>query len=328
MYHTRRESKSSGDEATQSTSKVNHTITNTDAQSTHITSINKAEVNHTSTLIKDTDIQERVRKYDSFTRAPFDVMIKIPYKDKSSQKKLSLLGISKKLLQANIKFDKVEKYAFNTWKITFNSKTLANSALSNIYLKEMGVNAFIPKYKFSRKIVIKDIPVEMSIEELKTAIKDENSKVLIVNAFRLKRKDRETKKRIDSPSVCLEIRGEVIPDFLIILRTVNPVSPYIPFVRICFKYGRYGHISRMCERTPKCLICAGDHTSSTETSWIKGHRCINCDGDHNTLNRECPTLKKQKEIVKIMACDNVPFLVAKRLVEKNQADMVEIWSKQ
>lgn len=128
-----------------------------------------------------------------------------------------MIEVSKKLLKANVKFSRIERYAFNTWELTFPTKNLANTALSNNILKDLGIKSFIPKYKLCRKIMLRDIPFEISLEELKEAIEEENTHIIAVNMFRLKRRDRESKQRTDSLSVGIEIRNEVLPENLIII---------------------------------------------------------------------------------------------------------------
>lgn len=177
--------------------------------------------------------QGRTQKYDAFSRAPYVLLAKIPSQEKSNRNSVSMLEASKKFISANVKFERVEKYAFNTWKLTFKTKNLANYTISNRILQEMGIRVFIHKYKHSRKIVIKGIPLDMSLEEIKEAIEKENPRIVIVKSFRLKIRDRVTKQRVDSTSICLEIRGETIPEALIILKTVNPVKSGYPIRPFC-----------------------------------------------------------------------------------------------
>lgn len=68
-----------------------------------------------------------------------------------SIKQIPLINIAKKLAQANVKSICIVKYSFNTWKATFALKSLANNAISNKYLSNLGFVAFIPKYKAKYK---------------------------------------------------------------------------------------------------------------------------------------------------------------------------------
>lgn len=266
--------------------------------------------------LADVGEEKEINRYDSFSRAPFLVMIRKVSAGETTKKQIPAITAASKLAKANIRFNQIEKY-FNTWKITFQNETLANSSITNKYLKDMGFVAFIPKYKTSCKIVIRDIPTDMSLAEVKTAIEDENANIVITKMFRMKTRDRITRQLMESESICLEIKGENLPKKIHILKTVNKVYPYIPSVRVCYKCGTFGHISKWCNKIERCLICAGDHTSTREKPCNENQQCINCRGSHSTMNRACPVLNKQKEIARVMAIDNLPFLEARKLVEHN-----------
>lgn len=263
---------------------------------------------------------DHMYKYDAFSRAFYIVNIRKVSAGGKTKKQIPAIAVANKITKINIKFNQIEKYGFNTWKITFQNKSLANNAISNNYLKDLGFIAFIPRYKICRKIVIKDMP----LEDIKVAIEEENSNIVINKIFRLKARNRITKEFVESNSICLEIKGESIPKELYILRTVNKVFPYIPSIRMCYKCGSLGHLSKACTKTERCLSCAGEHTSSRENPCKLNLKCVNCGGNHNTLNRSCPILIKQKEIVRIMAVDNLPFLEARNLAEKNQTSNLKL----
>lgn len=169
----------------------------------------------------NTTTEERQCKYDAFTRAPFLIHVRMVSAAVNASgrgnKRFSLLDISKKLKNANIKFTQIQKYAFNTWKVFFASKIAANSVLINKFLREAGLIAFIPRYKISRRIVIREIPEDMPLSELKTAIEEENSNILVTKMFRLRRRDKSTGQYVDSQSLCLEIRRELLPESIHIL---------------------------------------------------------------------------------------------------------------
>jgi len=48
---------------------------------------------------------------------------------------------------------------------------------------------------------------------------------------------------------------------------------------------------------------------------INNKKCINCGDAHDILDRDCSIYKKYKEIVRVMAYNNVPFLEARNLIE-------------
>ncbi|KYN23207.1 hypothetical protein ALC57_04384 [Trachymyrmex cornetzi] len=267
--------------------------------------------------ISDNAVSVKRLKYNAFSRSLYVVMLRSKSDNTSSKKRMSLVKISGILNKCNIKFNQVVKYSRDTWKVTFLSKSVANSALTNKLLEEAGIVTFIPRFKISRKVVIKEIPKDMSLDEVKKIVEEENSNVVISNLFRSIRRNRSTREFEDSEAVCLEIRGESLRDKIIIWKAVLPVSPYVQSVRIYFKCGHTGYISKYCEEPEACLNCAGDHRSSREAPCGLEKKCINCSGPHNTTDRNCPVLKKHMEIAKVMAFDNLSFLEARSLVERN-----------
>lgn len=210
-------------------------------------------------LREDTTTEHKISKYDAFCRGPFILDLRLSSTRSASTGQISAISISKKLLSANVKFSKIFTYSRNTWVVTFASKTLANNTLTNKILKAMGFSAFIPKYKLSRQIILKGIPMDVSLEEVRENIELENSNILVSKLYRLKRRERTSGLMVDSQSVCMEIRGETIPKSLILLKCVIPVSPYIPTVRMCYNCGRFGHLSKFCDYEERCLTCGGPH---------------------------------------------------------------------
>lgn len=134
---------------------------------------------------------------------------------------------------------------------------------------------------------------------------------MIAKIFRLKRKDRNTGSWVDSETICVQILGENLPNEIMILKTINPTSPYLTAVRLCFKCGFFGHLSKFCEI--KCLQCGGSHQSSKESPCQMPKKCINCGDAHATTDRSCSVYKRHAEITRIMAYDNFPYFEAKAL---------------
>ena len=78
-------------------------------------------------------------------------------------------------------------YSRDIWKVSFLSKSMTNNALSNKLLEEAEIIVFIPRYKISRKVMIKEIPEDINMDEVKKIVKEENSNIVISNLYRLRR---------------------------------------------------------------------------------------------------------------------------------------------
>ncbi|XP_071636965.1 uncharacterized protein [Temnothorax longispinosus] len=257
--------------------------------------------------------------YGAYTKAPFIVLFRMPTAKDQPRRRISILTMAKKLMSANVKYESVAPFSFNTWKVTFPSKAASNAALKNKYIKEAGFLTYIPKYKLTRQFVIRSIPLDFSLTDLKNTIEDENQDILILDLFRLKRRDRTTGIWSDSQAVCIQKMGEDLPDHIKIFKTIVHTSPFQRSVRLCFNCGLFGHLAKFCEKNPRCLQYGSeDHTSSKEAPCIKPKKCINCEEEHATSDRKCPKYLKNLEISKVMAADNLPFMEARALVQKRE----------
>jgi len=78
--------------------------------------------------------------------------------------------------------------------------------------------------------MIKKIPEDMSMDEVKKIIEEENSNIVISNLFRLGRRN-SSREFEDSEVVYLEIRGESLSNKIIIWEAI-PVSPYVQSIRM------------------------------------------------------------------------------------------------
>lgn len=256
--------------------------------------------------------------YNKVSCAPFIVFIKYKAGLKDTPK-MSNLECARKLVKCNVNFTSADPHGYNLWKITFPNKSAANDAIRNKFLRESGFTAFISKYKISRKGVIHQIPLDIPMEEILLLCNEENPKVKIQEAYRLKRKNKKTNSWEESETICITFQGEKLPDHITLYRMNIRVQAYIPAVRICFKCGRIGHISKFCDKVKVCLSCGTAHLKEGEESksCTNTKACINCKRNHSSIDSSCPELLKRKEINKIMAIENIPYLEAKRKIEGN-----------
>lgn len=263
----------------------------------------------------ESNTEEDRAMYTERSQPPFFVYIKY-VKDNGNQeaRPLSYLEASRRITKAKVNFKYIAKHA-NSWKVTFDTSALANEATKNEVLTNMGIIPYIPRFKLLRKGVIKRVPTNVTDKELTDALKEDNKGIVINKIFRLKRKEQSTGKWINSQSVCIEFKGQNLPQDIKIWRAKVPVSIYIPQVR-CFRCGRIGHISKGCEAQQRCLICSEAYQieKDKDKRCTKEKKCINCSGDHSTLDRICPKFQVSAEINKTMALDNISFIEARKTV--------------
>lgn len=66
----------------------------------------------------------------------------------------------------------------------------------------------------------------------------------------------------------------------------------------CYRCQDFGHGTRGCARTPKCVKCAGEHLSAEcKKQPQEEPKCVNCNGVHPANYSQCPTYVKKVELL-------------------------------
>lgn len=199
----------------------------------------------------------------------------------------------------------------NRIKIITKSSELANQILDSNLLYHYNLRAYIPESSIFRKGVVRNVDPTLSSEEILEVIE---SSINITDLRRITKKVPTDKnpKYINTPTVVLTFRGQILPDFISIYGARCAVRPYIYKVTQCLKCFRYGHIMNNCRSDFRCEKCKQTHPSSDCQVIPDQPFCLNCDGNHFTKDKNCPVYKEQYEIKKFMATNNVDFTEAKK----------------
>lgn len=267
---------------------------------------------------------EKKPMYDgSIHRGPFSVFV--VRKQDSAERFLGELSLAKILQKHNLQYKEIRRITRNKFEILLNKINDVKSVVDSDILKNAGLNAFIPRNKVSQRGIIRDIPDDFTPDEIVQAINNENTKVKVSSAFRLKRKVRNDpeKKWQETRSVCLEFVGDFLPSHVFIMRTRIAVVPYVSRVPICYKCGKIGHISNKCASDDMCLNC-GDKKAHLEgkEKCENTVKCVNCQSDHHTLFVKCPVLMKSRQIHQIMAYENLSYVESARKYENLDRRMI------
>lgn len=144
-----------------------------------------------------------------------------------------------------------------------------------------------------------------TIEEIKDELKD-----IITDVIRIKVKKEGVEKY--THTYILTFSTPKPPETIKIgFLTVN-VQPYIPNPIRCYNCLGFSHGTKDCKKGSICANCG--QTRHSENSMCENTtKCINCKGDHNALDRKCPTFLLQKEIKAIQANQKVSFTEAKKI---------------
>nr|XP_012216460.1 PREDICTED: uncharacterized protein LOC105668589 [Linepithema humile] len=103
----------------------------------------------------------------------------------------------------------------------------------------------------------------------------------------------------------------VIPPSVFMWRTRLQMAPYIPSIRRCYKCGQLNHATKFCKNSAKCLLCGKDLHPEHQQCVTKPN-CINCNGKHHTLAKECPETIIKKKATELMAFKNINYNLAKK----------------
>ena len=176
----------------------------------------------------------------------------------------------------------------------------------------------------AKKGVIKDVPLDMDLENLRRQINLDNQNkhpapFYIMDAVRLKMRTKEINVETkverwvwkESRAVCLTFRTKEMPPYVYFCSMKVEVATFVAAVRQCYNCGKFNHISKFCKKEKQCFSCGeATHEGTCIT------KCMNCNGDHRANSERCPVIKTQKEINQIMAHRNVGFFEARKIVEK------------
>uniref|UniRef100_A0A6P7FN45 Uncharacterized protein LOC114329509 n=1 Tax=Diabrotica virgifera virgifera TaxID=50390 RepID=A0A6P7FN45_DIAVI len=196
----------------------------------------------------------------------------------------------------------------NKIKIECNTYKSANILVECKKLIERNYDLYIPNFFTQKSGVIKGVDKNISENELKGIIVPRYGNFKVINVKRIKRKEND--QLVETGTIVVSFRGQMIPKQVIIERMIYQVEPYVPRVIQCLNCIRYGHVTSQCRGKKRCSKCGQEHDS--DVCDLTDPTCILCFGNHSALDRnKCAEFEKQKGIKYIMANENLPFEEAK-----------------
>lgn len=234
--------------------------------------------------------------------------------------------LHKKLNISNIlKIDRVGK---NRIRVQLKTIKDANNLISNKELVNENLRAFIPNNLLFRKGLIKFIDTSFDEKYLFTNFL---SPITILEVHRVHRKIESNGQTVFVPkqTVIVTFEGNKLPTNIFINSVSCPVEPYVYRVTQCFRCLKYGHVAKQCRSTISLCINCGKEKIETHTCRDpQDNCCIYCKTNtHKSISRDCPTYKKQMEIKKKMAYENLSFMEAKVLNNASYANAIQINNK-
>ena len=94
------------------------------------------------------------------------------------------------------------------------------------------------------------------------------------------------------------------------------VEVYIPNPLRCYNCQVFGHHEDNCLKKPVCGNCGGEKHCSDVRNCNETAKCANCNGNHPVSSRDCPSWKKEKEILSVKYKRSITFYEARKIVEE------------
>lgn len=260
------------------------------------------------------EFENKKLKYNIDDRAPFIVHVSKPEPEPRSGTTLHPMEFGRFLFKnnfENVSMDGVKKIGRNRVSVEFKTAADANSFIDSSVLLEAGFSAAIPSYSVSRMGLVRNVPVQWSMEELVQNLKVPTGFGEVIRARRLSRKsvsESNTTVWIPTQTIVLTFSGQKLPTHVYAFYTSLPIETYILPTIQCNRCCRFGHIKTVCRSSPRCFKCSQAHEG--DTCVAQSPSCLHCSGSHPANDPKCPEAVRQKEIKIVMSQENISYLEA------------------
>lgn len=164
------------------------------------------------------------------------------------------------------------------------------------------IKVHVPGTTAKLRGVITNVPLEMSVEDVKSEIKNGN----VLEVKRLQ----NNKNGVKSDSLSVMIIFEKSLPCEVQIGWINyKVREYIPQPLRCFKCQRMGHTVQQCKWRQRCAKCGGEHEYGKCNKDTK-LQCCNCGGEHSAAYAGCVVQKQAKEVQRYKVVNKVSYAEA------------------
>lgn len=226
----------------------------------------------------------------------------------------------------NICPDGVKRVGRNKVSVEFKTGADANKFLDYPLLETNKYQATIPTYIITKMGIVRQIPVDLSMNELVESLTLPSGCGYILKARRLNRKTVVDNKPtwIPTQTVVLTFQGQILPDRVFLFHNSLPIDLYEFPTIICQNCCRYGHVKAQCRSTPRCYRCAQPHAGESCEVVEDKSTCLHCSGRHFASSKRCPERDRQIEIKKTMARNSISYEEASRSHAKSIRPFSEV----
>ncbi|CAH2090161.1 unnamed protein product [Euphydryas editha] len=157
--------------------------------------------------------------------------------------------------------------------------------------------------------IVKQIPVDWSMEEFLSSIECSTPGCRAIKARRLNRKSITDGKTewLPTQTVVITFLSQTLPERVFCCYTSLPVALYtLPTIQ-CNNCCRFGHTQDKCRSKPRCFMCAQPHPGRSCEVPRSEATCLSCSGPHPAIDPNCPEHMRQKQIKIVMSEENTPY---------------------
>ena len=89
----------------------------------------------------------------------------------------------------------------------------------------------------------------------------------------------------------MTIKGQNIPEKINIGYLKTETRPYIPNPQRCFQCQKFVHTKKLCKGKAACAVWGEE--GQNEDDCRNDPKCVNCEGDHRAISKDCPIWKQE-----------------------------------
>ena len=273
--------------------------------------------------------QQLENRYEENAEGPFMVLLN----DKREGKNLSNVHpmvIGKRFKQCSLDVVNIDKYSDDRIVVFFNEAVEANVFVDKtIGLVNKDWLAYIPNSAVQYIGIVRDVPVDIDVNDILEGVSEENIKKSIVEVIRNKEKrlikDSEAEvvtnveQLVESDSIKIVFNNK-LPDSVKIYCCVRNVLKFIPAVRRCYNCQKYGHTANRCKGNFRCNNCGKEHDRNIVCK--VDSKCINCEGKHQASDKSCPCFKLHKEVNSIKTFSKLRHQEAVEIIKNRYVNKI------
>lgn len=171
--------------------------------------------------------------------------------------------------------------------------------------------------KSKKSIIYNAFTKPMNKEQLLSKLSNQG----VTEVFKIEKLDVKSGEKYFTGSVILIFELDQIPEKVYIEGVSISVSMMSPRPMLCSHCGLIGHTSSYCNKksTKYCKSCFNIHLEKDDCIF----KCRNCNGQHSSLDKNCESIIKEIQILKIKDIHNISYNDAKAVLFKGQIDHID-----